>query len=387
MRDSTWERGALGLGLAVLSLAAVARADEVTLKTGGVVRGQVTAKHAKTVDIKTAKGTLLVLDWSAVQEVKRSPSSAQKPVAGKAASKKSKLTAAQQAWIPKIRKLVSRLLSGDPERSRQARDELLKITNPDALPALARALQQDQDEKVRRLFVQIVAGMSASNSVYFLVAQSLFDPSEDVRDAARTAIGSQRADSARPLYINALKTGDVTFAARAALAIKEIGDPNGDAIPYLIDNLSTETKQTVQLSSYQLFDWVEQQGMNTGLRLVHVGYGSDYGGFAGGGGSGSGPQLGTPPRASAATAVASTTSNSQSPPNASWQLSATIQHLDVVRVKNVNPAVLEALVSIAGPKDPGHGYHKDNWRRWWTAEKRSRELQDKKPSVDHVMGR
>jgi hypothetical protein len=384
MRQLTWQRSALALGLVVLTLAAAAQADEVTLKSGGVVRGQITAKNAKTVDIKSAKGTLLVLDWSAVQEVKRGPAAGQNPGAGKSASKKSKLTAAQQAWIPKIRTLVSRLLSDDPDRSRRARNELLKIKDPDALPALARALQQNPDEKLRRLFVQIVAGIFAPNSVYYLVAQSLFDVSEEVRNEARTAIGSQRADSARPLYINALKTGDVNLAARAALGIKEIGDPKGDAVPYLIANLSSETGQVVLATQgYQLFEWAPQQQGPYPFKVKLSGFGSDYGGGAYAGSASSIPR-----GASAAPVVASSSSPAQSQQKMSWQLSGTVPgKIDVVRIKNVNPAVLDALVSVTDQKYPAHGYHQDNWQRWWAAEKRSRELQNKGPSTDHVIGR
>jgi hypothetical protein len=138
MRRLILGRGALGLGLAaVWSLAVAARADEVVLNSGGVVRGHITAKHATTVDIKTSKGTLLVLDLSAVKEVKRGAASAQKPAGGKPGSKKSKLTAEEQAWMPKIRTLVSRLASDDRDRSRRARDELLRIQDPDAIPLSA----------------------------------------------------------------------------------------------------------------------------------------------------------------------------------------------------------------------------------------------------------
>jgi hypothetical protein len=383
MRRLIVGRGALGLGLAaVWSLAVAARADEVVLNSGGVVRGHITAKHATTVDIKTSKGTLLVLELSAVKEVKRGAASAQKPAGGKPGSKKSKLTVAEQAWMPKIRTLVSRLASDDRDRSRRARDELLRIQDPDAIPALAHYLQENPDENVRRLFVQIVAGMSGPNAVYYLVAQALFDPSEQVRSEARTSIGNQRADSARPLYINALKSGNPNLVARAARGIKEIGDPKGDAVPYLIENLSSETSQIVETPGDQLFEWVEKGGMAR-FRVKLVGFGSDYGGFGGFGGG----ELGTPARGSAPRPIANASPSPQPPPKMGLQLAGTApSKVDVVWTKNVNPDALDTLVAVTDQKYPAHGYHKDNWRRWWAAEKRSRDLQNNKRSTDHVVG-
>jgi hypothetical protein len=382
MRHSTWGRGTLALGLAVLSLAVAARADEVVLNSGGVVRGHITAKHATTVDIKTSKGTLLVLELSTVKEVKRGAASAQKPAGGKPGSKKPKLTAEEQAWMPKIRTLVSRLASDDRDRSRRARDELLRIQDPDAIPALAHYLQENPDENVRRLFVQIVAGMSGSNAVYYLVAQALFDPSEQVRSEARTSIGNQRADSARPLYINALKSGNPNLAARAARGIKEIGDPKGDAVPYLIDNLSFDTNQYVERPSYQLFDWVEEHGM-TRFHVTSWGFGgSDFGSGIGGVAGGLRTSR---PRYNGAPVLATEPQIAEPPPKYDLQYSSTVpSRVDVVRTKNVIPDVLDTLVAVTDQKYPAHGYHKDNWRRWWAAEKRSRELQDKKRSADHV---
>jgi hypothetical protein len=376
------------LGLAVLSLAALAaaaRGDEVTLKSGGVVRGQITAKHAKTVDIKTAKGTLLVLDLDSVKAVNRVAVAAQKPAASRAIPKKSKLTAAQQAWMPKIRTLFSRLMSDDRDRSRRARDELLRIKDPDAIPALAHYLQEKPDENIRRLFVQIVGGMPGPNAVYYLVDQSLFDPSEQVRNEARTSIGTARNDAARPLYIDALKTGNANLTARAAKGIKEIGDPKGEAIPYLIEDLSYDTNQYIERPAYQVFDWVPPTTLFLG-KAVSWGFGgSDYGsGFGGGGGMGT-PMRIQPHAPIGQPVAASEPQNAQPPQKYYLQLSGTVpSHVDVVRSKNVIPDVLDALVSVTDQKYPAHGYHKDNWRRWWAAEKRSRELQNKKPSVDHV---
>ena len=87
----------------------------------------------------------------------------------------------------------------------------------------------------------------AAQSVYFLVAHSLYDRSPKVRETARKAVVLQ-ASLARPYYIEALKSRDPGLASLAAKAIVEIGDPNGETVPYLIDTLSFQTLREVVTS-------------------------------------------------------------------------------------------------------------------------------------------
>jgi len=216
MRLSTGWRCAMGAACTTAALLFVARAgaDEVTLQSGAIVRGHASdvqlPDHSKVVEIRTSSGALIVLERDSVKQVKRI-AAGQKVVQ---AANKPRLTAKQQAWMTKVRSLVSHLTSGNRAQAQRARDELLKIDDPDALPALTRYLQQNPDEELRQIYVAILRYLPGSSAVYYLVSQSLFDSSSQIRETARNAIGAERADSARTLYVFALKL--VTQVSRHA---------------------------------------------------------------------------------------------------------------------------------------------------------------------------
>src|SRR6202034_2390643 len=127
-------------------------------------------------------GRLVVLVWDLDKQGK--PGAAPRGAASaKPSSRRLRLTAEEEAWMPKIRSLVSRLLGTKRDQSRSARAELLKIEDPDALPALTRYLASSPLEEARLLFVMIARGIPGAKPVYYLVALSLYDPSPQVREA------------------------------------------------------------------------------------------------------------------------------------------------------------------------------------------------------------
>jgi HEAT repeats len=350
-----------------------ALADEVTLQSGGIVHGHVVAAHAKTMEIKTASGAVIVLKAYAVKHVQRDPAGTQKA----AVVKKPRLTPQEQAWMAKVRSMVARLLGDSPEQSRRAKAQLLGIQDPDALPALARYLQHNRNEEARRLYVLILRNMPGAKAVYYLVGQSLFDPSDAVRDGARKAIGSERADSARALYINALKSGNVNLASRAARGIQEIGDPNGVAVPYLINALVFVDTRVITLPGYQEWGWTSPTTLRLPLKVVSAGFGGSDGGSGGLAPGAGGYTLRVPaPPAGQASAPA------QQP--IQWQLlpgDYVPARSVAVPLKDVNPAVLDALVQITDHKYSGNQYSPDGWRTWWKSQTALRDR--KKP--DHVL--
>jgi hypothetical protein len=274
MHTSTGLRSAICVGCAVgvFGFCARARADEVTLQSGATIRGHVSElqlpDHSKAVEIRASSGALVVLERDSVKQIKRGASAGPKPAQ---AANKPRLTAKEQAWMAKVRGLVSRFSSGDASQRRRAADELLKIRDPDALPAQTRYLQQNSDEDLRRIYVSILREMPGSNTVYYLVGQSLFDSSAQIRQLAREAIGSERADSARTLYIFALKLRDANLATRAALGIQEVGDPNGDAIPYLIEALVHEGERAIILPKTEWGEATDWQALfitKSNMRII-----------------------------------------------------------------------------------------------------------------------
>jgi hypothetical protein len=123
--------------LALLAASSPAGADVVTLNSGAAMHGNVVASR-NTVAVRTSSGALVVFERDAVKHIQRGPNPAPKAGAAGAGSAKSRLSAAQEAWMPKVRSLVSHLFGANREQSNRARRDLLRIDDLDALPALGR---------------------------------------------------------------------------------------------------------------------------------------------------------------------------------------------------------------------------------------------------------
>jgi hypothetical protein len=357
-----------------------AAADDVTLKTGATVRGHATearlADHSRVLEIRTSSGALIVLEHDQVQQIKRSAAT-QKP-AGNSKSTKPRLTAKQQAWMTKVRSLLAHLLGDDRDQSRHARSQLLNINDPDALPALVRYLQQNPNEELRHLYVAILRDLPGPNTAYYLVQQSLFDPSAQIREDARHALGSERAEKARALYILALKLRDANLASRAALGIQEVGDPDGDAIPYLIEALvhvGPRVITTQQLEWIDLGPPPDATGMPR-FRITSYHEGPAWFGQMGAGiaGGSVGPVTQIRTRA-----IPQSSQEQQLQPPHNWAVGLAPPKTTIVPESDGNPAVLDTLLKLSGRAKSDFGYNRDNWRRWWANEKASRDSQ-KRPS-------
>jgi hypothetical protein len=229
----------------------------------------------------------------------------------------------------------------------------------------------------------------------------LFDPSPQVREDARKAIGENRADLARPLYIHSLRLGDADLASRAALGIAEIGDPRGEAVPYLIDSLIMWVSKPHQIvpSGIGVVDMVT---LYTTPGYVPPMQGATYLGQTAGSSTMPvylGPVGMTQAQINQAianlkAATPSSLAMARQPQNrpmdrgpgtyyitpavadtyAAPIFGRTEATFSKAPVRTENPHVLDTLIKVTDHK-PGYGYNADNWRRWWAAEKKSRDLQ------------
>jgi hypothetical protein len=201
-------------------------ADEVTLHNGGVLHGKV-ANAGKNVAVTSSQGIRVVVERSSVQKIARNTSPSP--------SDKSKLTSAEKAWFPKIRKLLARVENGDGESRRLALHDLRTINDPAAIPALMQMLRTNGDDTSRLLYVRILGDMPGSKAVVGLVEEALFDSSEVVREAAQEASKKLRAEYVRPFYGQALQFPNREVVCRAATVLETVG--NKENVPYLIDSL------------------------------------------------------------------------------------------------------------------------------------------------------
>jgi hypothetical protein len=356
MLAGTRRRGvACAFALVALLGSRMVLADIVTLNSGAAIQGHVVpaAANSPLIELHTPIGTRIVLARADVKSVHRGAISTPQSKVVKKTTSKSRLTAEEQAWMPKVRMLVARLTSDSRESVRRAKSDLLKITDPCALPALGRYLGTSPVEAARLLFVEIVRGIPNTQIVYSLVALSVFDPSAIVREEARKAIGSERADSARVLYINLLKIGAPRVSSRVSEGLAVIGDPNGDSVPYLIDNVVYSGTMEVVTRPGML-----SYGIPPGMDIC-----------------------GTPVYRTTLSAIPGNTATLY--PAATRGAGPYSQNMplyipgksETVEVDQPNSEVLESLVRVTNQKFPGHGFHPGAWRLWWESEKANRNLQ------------
>jgi hypothetical protein len=419
----------LAVGTGLLLAAGPLCADSVKLNGGGSLNGSVTT-GSKAVSVRTSSGAVVVFDRAVVKQVTHGRTSSAKTASNSsianAHSKKPRLTPEEEAWMPKVRGLASRLCGGDRARSQQARTALLKIDETDSIPALSTHLGNSRNEESRRLYAVILHNMNGPKPVYSLVALSLYDPSPEIRSEARKAIHANQLDSARLLYIAALRSGSPALARTAAVGLGEIGDPRGDSVPYLINALvSYGTISTLRAPAQSSLLYTNAIYATPGLKLNDFNP-TDLGTAVNTATTPVSPGPGATPNEESGAAAQATTSPGQqtpgtSPVNNPWQFgqaaqnsmanSAGTSNLQMTTASAADPGtpteaelyespthkkcgkqhdrplsgyidhpeVLDVLLKITDQPHPGFGFNRDRWRSWWANEKTNRDLQ--KPAV------
>ncbi len=409
------------------------RADNVKLDGGGSLTGSVMT-GSKVVTVRTSTSGLIVFDRADVKQVTHGHTAAAKTGANTAAAKtppkKRKLTAEEEAWMPKIRALVSRLYGGGRDKSRQALNTLFQIDDVDAIPALSTYLAGRRNEESRHLYVVILHNLKGPKPVYYLVALSLFDESPQIRSEARKAIREDQLDAARALYVAALRSGPPKLARIAAIGIGEIGDPRGDSVPFLINALVsygtvatiTEPAQygllySITVSATPGLNFSNSIFDNPSMGAIYTGQGTSPITLTQSGMAQAEAALKNATAPGQSLGIGGTmyvrdgfhggqnadfTPNSKGVPNIQLQethapsgrptASSTVDNYTIpvygqtvpahdlrIRGKADHPEVLDALLKITDQKYPGHGFNQDHWRSWWANEKINRGLQERTP--------
>lgn len=151
----------------------------------------------------------------------------------------------EQAWYSKIRLWHGWLTSGVATRSRKAVDELRRVRDPTAIPALAKYFSDDPNETLRILYVGVLKRIPGSTPVGPLVTQYLHDVAPVVRDAAFQALTAEHLEDALPYLLEGLRNDNNKVVRRAGAALEQVGDER--AVPDLIKALITAHGQTIQM--------------------------------------------------------------------------------------------------------------------------------------------
>ena len=152
-----------------------------------------------------------------------------------------KVTRARLGWNAKL-KQWSGWLSTD--KASEAVASIKAISDPFAVPALAKYLGTEQRRPVRMLYLGALSRINEPPALDVLVGVSLNDTDDEVRLSALEAVVTQQYEPAVAHYVQALKAQDNVVVNRAAVALGELG--NRTAVGPLIDALVTTHKFKIQ---------------------------------------------------------------------------------------------------------------------------------------------
>jgi hypothetical protein len=141
-------------------------------------------------------------------------------------------------WYRQLKLWRDWLESRRGDRAAEAHDKILAIADPEAATSVVRMLDGEQDEEVRAMWIQVLAGLNHPAAVVALVNLSLDEPDRETRlQCVDYLVQAKRPIEISP-YVKALKSRDNETINIAAEALAAIGDPQ--SISPLIDVLVTQ---------------------------------------------------------------------------------------------------------------------------------------------------
>ena len=156
---------------------------------------------------------------------------------------KRKTETAQREWQLKLRRLRMQLDDRGP-RAQTALAELKSLSDPSAVPAIARLISEERSEAVQMLLIDALARINSPDAVGVLADIAIEISNEDVRLAAVDYLKEIRSSVAVAHFVAALGSKENAEVNRAGVALGELGDKS--AIGPLIGALVSVQRQKVQ---------------------------------------------------------------------------------------------------------------------------------------------
>lgn len=175
---------------------------------------------------------------------------------------------AELEWYRTIRLWHTWLTGRHPDRSRKGYDQLLKLDDPNSVPALSKYLGEDEDVRVRNLYIDILSRLPGSKPVEPLALASLNDSDYELRYKALNGISRDQYDRAIPIYVGGLKNDSNVIVRRSGAALQRLGDER--VVPHLIAALVTSHRYKVRVPATQPTISVSADGSfgNTGNSTI-----------------------------------------------------------------------------------------------------------------------
>jgi hypothetical protein len=161
------------------------------------------------------------------------------------AEKSDEERASEEKWFQQIRLWKNWLTGTHAAQSREALKSFGDLQDPDAVAALVKNFQDDEDKRLRKLYISVLENIPGSKPVPALVKQSLHDVDYQLRYAALNALQPDQFDIAVPLYVRELQHDSNAIVGRAGKALERIADDR--VVPDLIEALVTTHRYRVAI--------------------------------------------------------------------------------------------------------------------------------------------
>ncbi len=149
-------------------------------------------------------------------------------------------------WFANIKRWRGWLNS---DKAPKALELIEQIADANAVPALRAQLKDEEDFKIRKLWLEALGRIDSPAARNLLVEVSLKDAHLELRLTAVDELARSKNRDAVNLYVKALKSTDNVTINRAAVGLAALEDKS--AIGPLIDVLVTTHKQTISQGSSQ----------------------------------------------------------------------------------------------------------------------------------------
>jgi hypothetical protein len=147
---------------------------------------------------------------------------------------------AERKWIVRLKRLREDLATA---QAAEARDEILAIGDPHAVPALRQQLETEQYRAVKILWIQALGKIANGAALSALIDRSLNDPDGEVFYECLDQVVQHPLPQVTKAYVDALKNEDNRKVNRAAVALGRLNDKS--TIEPLIESLVTIHKIVV----------------------------------------------------------------------------------------------------------------------------------------------
>ncbi|MDA1048858.1 MAG: HEAT repeat domain-containing protein [Planctomycetota bacterium] len=141
---------------------------------------------------------------------------------------------AKKGWYVKLSRWRSQLNS---EKRHAALDNIRQVREPLAIEAIGRLLKEEQDRRMRLIYVEVLGQIADDRASAALVELALSDRDEEFYYACVDQLAARKTPPLVRQFVTALKSQHNDRVNRAAIALGSLGDQS--VIPPLIDALVT----------------------------------------------------------------------------------------------------------------------------------------------------